>query len=99
MAGSEGFIAVYIMASGRHGTLYVGVTSNLPVRAAQHREGTLPGFTERYDVKSLVWFAQHDDIGTAIRGGATYSRRYSCSYPNHPVIAGRKSRRPKNSGP
>ena len=67
MAGSEGFIAVYIMASGRHGTLYVGVTSNLPVRAAQHREGTLPGFTERYDVKSLVWFEQHDDIGTAIR--------------------------------
>jgi putative endonuclease len=67
MAGSEALIGVYIMASGRHGTLYVGVTSNLPVRIAQHREGTLDGFTKRYGVKLLVWFELQDDIGTAIR--------------------------------
>ena len=67
MAGSEAFIAAYIMASHRHGTLYVGVTSDLPVRIAQHLEGTLEGFTKRYAVKRLVWFEQHDDIATAIR--------------------------------
>ena len=67
MAGSEGLIAVYIMASHRHGTLYIGVTSNLPVRIAQHREGTLEGFTKRHEVKRLVWFELHDDIATAIR--------------------------------
>jgi putative endonuclease len=55
------------MASHRHGTLYVGVTSNLPVRIAQHREGTLEGFTKRHEVKRLVWFELHDDIATAIR--------------------------------
>jgi putative endonuclease len=63
---SGGFIAVYIMASRRHGTLYVGVTSELPVRIAQHREGTLEGFTKRYSVKLLVWFEEHADIATAI---------------------------------
>jgi putative endonuclease len=67
MVGGDAFIAVYIMASGRHGTLYVGVTSQLPVRIAQHREGTLQGFTKRYGVKRLVWFELQDDIGTAIR--------------------------------
>jgi putative endonuclease len=67
MAEGRGFIAVYLMASRRHGTLYVGVTSELPVRIAQHREGTLDGFTKRYGVKLLVWFEQHDGIASAIR--------------------------------
>jgi putative endonuclease len=67
MVGSEAFIAVYIMASRPHGTLYIGVTSDLVQRAAQHREGTLAGFTERYGVKRLVWFEQHDTIVEAIR--------------------------------
>jgi putative endonuclease len=66
MSEGKGFIAVYILASRRHGTLYVGATSELPVRA-QHREGTLEGFTKRYGVKLLVWFEQHDDIASAIR--------------------------------
>ena len=63
----RGFIAVYLLASRRHGTLYVGVTSDLPTRIAQHRAGTLEGFTKQYGVKRLVWFEQHDDIASAIR--------------------------------
>ena len=48
--------AVYIMASKRNGTIYVGVTSNLPQRAWQHREGVADGFTRHYGCKLLVWF-------------------------------------------
>jgi putative endonuclease len=61
------FIAVYIMASRKHGTLYVGVTSQLPERVGQHREGKLPGFTKRYGVKLLVWFEEHDTMASAIQ--------------------------------
>jgi len=50
--------AVYLMASGRNGTLYVGATSNLIQRVWQHREGVIEGFTHRYAVKTLVWFKQ-----------------------------------------
>jgi putative endonuclease len=46
---------VYILASGRNGTLYVGVTNNLPRRAYEHREGLADGFTKTYDVKKLVY--------------------------------------------
>ncbi|HZZ88777.1 MAG TPA: GIY-YIG nuclease family protein [Caulobacteraceae bacterium] len=67
MVGKEAFIAVYMMASGRHGTLYVGVTSMLPVRVAQHREGTLDGFTKEYGVTRLVWFEIYDDMASATR--------------------------------
>lgn len=56
---------VYIMASGRNGTIYVGVTSDLPGRAYQHREGLIPGFTKRYGCKLLIWFEAHDDIQDA----------------------------------
>ena len=58
--------AVYIMANQRNGTLYVGVTSNLPQRAYQHREGVADGFTKRYGCKLLVWFELHATIGQAI---------------------------------
>jgi len=47
---------VYILASQRNGTLYVGVTSNLARRVYEHREGVIKGFTHRYGVKSLVWY-------------------------------------------
>jgi len=56
-----------MMAAGQHGTLYVGVTSDLLNRVAQHREGMLGGFTARYGVKRLVWFELHDSIVTAIQ--------------------------------
>jgi putative endonuclease len=59
--------AVYIVASRRHGTLYVGVTSDLLNRIAQHREGMIEGFTKRYGVRRLVWFEQHDGIVAAIQ--------------------------------
>ncbi|WP_324262425.1 GIY-YIG nuclease family protein [Altererythrobacter sp. H2] len=48
--------AVYIMANERNGTIYVGVTSNLPQRAWQHREGVADGFSKRYGCKLLVWY-------------------------------------------
>jgi putative endonuclease len=56
---------VYIMASRRNGTLYLGVTSNLPGRAYQHRNDLLDGFTKRYGCRTLVWFAAFDDIQDA----------------------------------
>ena len=58
---------VYIMASGRNGTLYIGVTSNLQTRIAQHREEAFGGFSARYGCKTLVWFEQHGEIEFAIR--------------------------------
>ena len=58
--------AVYIMTSQRNGTLYVGVTSDLPRRVYQHREGLVPGFTTRYACKQLVWYELHDSMAGAI---------------------------------
>jgi putative endonuclease len=58
--------AVYIMANKRNGTLYVGVTSNLPQRAWQHREGIADGFTKRYGCKLPVWFELHATMEYAI---------------------------------
>ena len=57
---------VYCMASKRNGTLYIGVTSNLMQRVAQHRAGTLGGFSERYGTKWLVWFEAHATMENAI---------------------------------
>jgi len=59
--------SVYILASQRNGTLYIGVTSDLPSRMYEHREGLVPGFTRRYGVKSLVWYENHSRIGDAIQ--------------------------------
>ena len=64
---TEGANAVYILASRKHGTLYIGVTSNLIQRVSQHREGLRPGFTETYGVKRLVWYERFDGIIEAIR--------------------------------
>jgi len=57
---------VYIVASARNGTLYIGVTNDLPRRAYEHREGLLEGFTKKYGVKMLVWYEEHSDIRDAI---------------------------------
>jgi putative endonuclease len=59
--------AVYMMASRRHGTIYVGVSGHFLPRIAQHRQGLKPGFTSRYGVKRLVWFEMHEGIVTAIQ--------------------------------
>lgn len=58
--------AVYIVANKRNGTLYTGVTSDLPRRAFEHREGLRPGFTRRYGCKMLVWYQVHDTMLDAI---------------------------------
>ncbi|MFL6844654.1 MAG: GIY-YIG nuclease family protein [Allosphingosinicella sp.] len=57
---------VYILASRKHGTLYIGVTSDLPKRIYEHRVDAVPGFTRRYGVKRLVYFETFDDIEAAI---------------------------------
>ena len=62
----EKHFAVYVMASRRRGTLYIGVTSNLLKRVWEHREGVIDGFTRQYGVKKLVWFEMHDNAESAI---------------------------------
>jgi len=56
---------VYIMASGRNGTLYIGVTSDLVKRVWEHRNGLVPGFTKTNGCKLLVWYAVADNIQAA----------------------------------
>ena len=58
---------VYILASRRNGTLYVGVTNDLVRRIGEHRSGLLPGITRRYEVAMLVWFESTANIEAAIR--------------------------------
>jgi putative endonuclease len=57
---------VYLLASDRNGTLYVGVTSDLIRRTWEHREHTAEGFSRRYDVTRLVWFEAHATMESAI---------------------------------
>lgn len=57
---------VYLLASRKDGTLYLGVTRDLVRRTYQHREKLLPGFSARYDVRRLVWFEIYDDPTNAI---------------------------------
>ncbi|HXE25608.1 MAG TPA: GIY-YIG nuclease family protein [Roseiarcus sp.] len=57
---------VYIMASRRNGTLYVGVTSDIGRRAFEHRTGAVEGFTRRYGCKLLVWLEAHERMHDAI---------------------------------
>ena len=59
--------AVYILASQRNGTLYVGVTSNLIRRIWEHREGFVDGFTKDYGVAMLVWYELHENAEGAIK--------------------------------
>ncbi len=58
--------AVYILASKRNGTLYIGVTSDLVQRVWQHKNDVVEGFTKKYCVHSLVYYELHDDMENAI---------------------------------
>lgn len=58
--------AVYILASKRNGTLYIGVTSDLRKRIWEHREGFVEGFTKKYNVHRLVYYELFDDMYNAI---------------------------------
>ena len=57
---------MYILASKRNGTLYLGVTSNLVQRIWQHKNDFVEGFTKRYGVHTLVWFEAHESMESAI---------------------------------
>jgi len=57
----------YILASGKNGNLYNGVTNNLIKRVAQHKRKEVKGFAEKYEVNKLVWYEQTNDIRIAIK--------------------------------
>jgi putative endonuclease len=57
---------VYLLASGKHGTLYLGVTNDLVRRVYEHKSKMVPGFTSRYGLDRIVWFECYDDPATAI---------------------------------
>ena len=57
---------VYLLASRRNGTLYVGVTNDLARRVAEHKDKLVPGFTLKHEVNILVWYEVHSDIHEAI---------------------------------
>jgi len=58
--------AVYILASKRNGTLYVGVTSDLVKRIWEHKNNMVEGFSKRYNIHRLVWYELHDSMESAI---------------------------------
>ena len=58
--------AVYILASKRNGTLYIGVTSDLVKRIWQHKKNMIEGFTKRYSVHQFVWYELHENMQSAI---------------------------------
>ena len=58
---------VYILASQRNGTLYIGVTSNLVKRIWEHKTNTVKGFTKKYSVHTLVWYEVHEKMDSAIQ--------------------------------
>ena len=58
---------LYILASKRNGTLYIGVTSDLPTRVWQHKNNLVPGFTQKYRVHTLVYVEQHENMQSAIQ--------------------------------
>ncbi len=57
----------YILANKRNGTLYIGVTSNLPARVGHHKNDVVEGFTKKYGVHRLVYFELYEDMGEAIQ--------------------------------
>ena len=66
-SGMRKTFCVYMLASKPNGTLYIGVTSDLPVRLWQHRNHVMPGFTSRHEVTRLVWYEVHESAEAAIR--------------------------------
>ena len=58
--------AIYILANRRNGTLYTGVTSNLPKRISEHRQKTYKGFSARYGCNQLVYYEIFEDMENAI---------------------------------
>jgi len=67
MVGQDAVIAVYILANGRNGALYTGVTSTLAARMRQHKAGAFEGFSRTYGCKRLVWYETHPTMLEAIK--------------------------------
>jgi len=65
---------VYILASRKHGTLYIGVTNDLARRVTEHRSGEGGGFSSKYNVGRLVYVESYDDIEMAIQREKTLKR-------------------------
>ena len=63
----SGTYYVYILANKPRGTLYIGVTNNLIARVWQHKQATVPSFTQKYGVSRLVWFDETNDVAAAIQ--------------------------------
>ncbi len=67
MTPYQKFYYVYILASQRNGTLYIGFTSNLPQRIYEHKQHLTPGFSSKYNVNKLVYFERFEDVNAAIK--------------------------------
>ena len=67
MVGTNSLIGCYIMTNRMHGTLYIGVTSQLITRVGEHRAGVIEGFSKRHGLKRLVWCEFHETIIGAIQ--------------------------------
>ncbi|MEM7302058.1 MAG: GIY-YIG nuclease family protein [Pseudomonadota bacterium] len=67
---------VYMLASRKGGTIYTGVTNDLEGRVFDHREGRGSKFTSKYQVKRLVWYEEHSDVGMAIRREKNIKKYY-----------------------
>ncbi len=74
LPGEERVYSVYMLASRPRGTLYIGVTGDLVSRIAQHKSGSVVGFTSDYKVPMLVWFKNFGEIGTAIQREKTMKK-------------------------
>jgi putative endonuclease len=74
LPNEERVYAVYLLASKRNGTLYIGVTGDLISRIAQHKSGEQKGFTQTYKVHMLVWFENFGDISLAIQREKTMKK-------------------------
>ena len=61
------FYFIYILSSKKKGTLYIGVTSNLPKRVWEHKNNLVEGFTKKYNVHNLVYFEQTDNVQSALQ--------------------------------
>jgi putative endonuclease len=58
---------VYILASKKNGTLYIGITTNLKKRVWEHKNNLIEGFTQRYGIHQLVWYEVHNTLDSAIK--------------------------------
>ncbi len=59
---------VYILTNKKHGTLYIGITSDLIKRTWEHKQKLVSGFTQKYNIDKLVYYEEHNDVSFAIQG-------------------------------